>query len=172
MVRSALWKYAQEAHRSRFVENRKPSWKIDGSTGQCQIYSSLLANITTAFAGAYMANAQWNICYGPDWTCSNAAFAMMAHFLEDRVPLADVWPQEQFLWGGIFGSSKFATDAVRALPRASELMPRWNGEVPAECVYDETKVAVIWNFTGVSNAELDQKGNSCSPMRADYAPLT
>jgi hypothetical protein len=114
--------------------------------------------VSAALAGAYMGNAQWNIGYGPDWTCSNTAFATMTHFLEDRVPLVDIWPQEELLWGGIFANPRFLTDAVKTLPRASELMGRWNVEAPPERVSDATKVAVIWSLTGVSNTQLDQEG--------------
>jgi hypothetical protein len=46
--------------------------------------------VTTALAGAYMGNDQWNIGYGPDRTCNNTAFAVMTDFLEDRVPLVDI----------------------------------------------------------------------------------
>ena len=113
--------------------------------------------VTTALAGAYMGNAQWNIGYGPDWTRSNTAFAVMTHFLEDRVPLADIWPQEELLWGGIFANPRFATDAVKTLPRASELTARWNVEA-RERASDATKVAVIWSLTGLSNTQLDQQG--------------
>ncbi len=31
-------------------------------------------------------------------------FAVVSHFPEDRVPLADLWPQEESLWGGSFAN--------------------------------------------------------------------
>ena len=86
-----------------------------------------------------MGNAQWNIGYGPDWTRSNTAFAVMTHFLEDRVPLVDIWPQEELLWGGIFANPRFATDAVKTLPRASELMARWNVEGSAQVTQPKSR---------------------------------
>ena len=103
-------------------------------------------------------NAQWGIGYGPDWTRSNTSFAVMTHFLEDRVPLVDIWPQEELLWGGIFANARFATDAVKALPRASELEARWNVEVPPGRLNDPTKVAVLWSLTGSSKTQLDKGG--------------
>jgi hypothetical protein len=112
--------------------------------------------VTTALAGAYMGNAQWNIGYGPDWTWSNTAFAVMTHFLEDRVPLVDIWPQEELLRGGIFANPRFATESVKTLPRASELMARW--KVEGERLSDATKVAVIWSLTGNSDGQLDGQG--------------
>ena len=115
--------------------------------------------VTAALCGAFMGNAQWGIGYGPDWTRSNTAFAVMTHFLEDRVPLADIWPQEELLWGGIFADARFATEAVKALPRAAELQTRWKVEVPREHMRaDATKVAVLWSLTGRSKTELDKDG--------------
>jgi hypothetical protein len=114
--------------------------------------------VTTALAGAYVGNAQWNIGYGPGWTRSNTVFAVMAHFLEDRVPLVDIWPGQELLWGGIFANPRFATNEVKILPRASELTARWNVEVPTDRANDTTKVAVIWSLTGLSNSQLDQHG--------------
>ncbi len=54
----------------------------------------------TELAGLFMGNAQSDIGYGPDWTRSNTAFAVLTHFLEDRVPLVDIWPRQELLWGG------------------------------------------------------------------------
>jgi hypothetical protein len=114
--------------------------------------------VASALAGVYMGNAQWEIGYGPGWTRSNTTFAVMTHFLEDRVPLVDIWPQQELLWGGIFANPKLATPAIRALPRAAELSSRWNVEVPASRGDDETKVAVVWGLTGPNNNHLDRNG--------------
>jgi hypothetical protein len=114
--------------------------------------------VAAALAGVYMGNAQWDIGYGPGWTKSNTAFAVMTHFLEDRVPLVDIWPRQELLWGGIFANRKFATSAIKALPRASELSARWNVEVPESRGDDETKVAVIWGLTGPDANYLDTAG--------------
>lgn len=111
-----------------------------------------------ALAGDYMGNAQWQIGYGPGWTRSNTAFAVMTHFLEDRVPLVDLWPQQELLWGGIFANWKFVGPAIKALPRANELSARWEVEVPRERADDKTKVAVIWGLTGSSPEQLDTDG--------------
>ena len=120
--------------------------------------------VTAALCGAFMGNAQWDIGYGPDWTRSNTAFAVMTHFLEDRVPLVDIWPQEELLWGGIFAGARFATEAVKALPRAAELETRWKVEVPCERLsQDATKVAVLWKLTGRSKTELDKDGQLVIP---------
>jgi len=132
------------------TEEKSPFNNLENASKIVQYY------VTTALAGAYMGNAQWNIGYGPDWTCSNTAFAVMTHFLEDRAPLADIWPQEELLWGGVFANPRFATDAVKGLPRATELTARWT--VEGERVSDATKVAVIWSLTGLSNTQLDQHG--------------
>ena len=114
--------------------------------------------VGTSLAGVYMGNAQWGIGYGPGWTRSNTAFAVMTHFLEDRVPLVDLWPQQELLWGGIFANRKFVTPAIKALPRAKELSARWEVEVPPERGDDNTKVAVIWGLTGPSPGQLDTDG--------------
>ena len=134
------------------VGEKSPFNNLENASKIVQYY------VTTALAGAYMGNAQWNIGYGPDWTRSNTAFAVMSHFLEDRVPLVDIWPQEELLWGGVFANPRFATDAVKTLPRASELTARWNVEIPPERASDTTKVAVIWSLTGISKTQLDQQG--------------
>ncbi len=105
-----------------------------------------------------MGNAQWEIGYGPGWTRSNTAFAVLTHFLEDRVPLIDIWPQQELLWGGIFANHKFATAAIESLPRGAELTSRWNVAVPPEHDQDDTKVAVIWGLTGQSAQWLDTHG--------------
>jgi len=114
--------------------------------------------VAAELAGLFMGNAQWEIGYGPGWTRSNTAFAVMTHFLEDRVPLVDLLPSQQLLWGGIFASSKFATPEIEALPRGSELATRREVAVPAERGDDHTKVAVLWALTGSSAAQLDQDG--------------
>jgi hypothetical protein len=114
--------------------------------------------VATALAGVFMGNAQWEIGYGPDWTKSNTAFAVMTHFLEDRVPLIDLWPHQQLIWGGIFSNRKFATRTIKSLPRGSELTARWNVKVPRQRRRDRTKVAVIWALTGQSADWLDTHG--------------
>jgi hypothetical protein len=114
--------------------------------------------VATTLAGVYMGNAQWQIGYGPGWTRSNTAFAVMTHFLEDRVPLVDIWPKQELLWGGIFANRKFVTPEVTALPRAKELCSRWEVEVPHERDADDTKVAVLWSLTGPSADRLDPSG--------------
>lgn len=114
--------------------------------------------VTAALCGAFMGDAQWGIGYGPDWTRSNTSFAVMTHFLEDRVPLVDTWPKEELLWGAIFAEARFATEPVKALPRASELQARWQVEVPLERLNDPTKVAVLWSLTGRSKTEPDRGG--------------
>jgi hypothetical protein len=114
--------------------------------------------VATALSGLFMGNAQWEIGYGPGWTKSNTAFAVLTHFLEDRVPLVDLWPRQELLWGGVFANRKFATPAIRSLPRSSELTTRWNVAVPSERCEDETKVAVIWGLTGQSDEWLDTRG--------------
>ncbi len=123
--------------------------------------------VAAELAGVYMGNAQWEIGYGPGWTRSNTAFAVMTHFLEDRVPLVDIWPQQELLWGGIFANRKFATPAIKALQRASELSARWSVEVPQSRGDDETKVAVLWGLTGPDAHHLDTNGQLVIQDAAD-----
>ena len=40
--------------------------------------------------------------------------------------MADIWPSNEMIWGGIFANPKFITPEVKALPRAKELSVRWN----------------------------------------------
>jgi hypothetical protein len=148
----------------RSADDAEPFNNIENAEKLVQYY------VAAALAGLYMGNAQWEIGYGPGWTRSNTAFAVMTHFLEDRVPLVDIWPSEELLWGGIFASSKFATPEIRALPRGDELAARWEVEVPAERQDDNTKVAVLWGLTGSSARQLDQTGElvipDCSDLQA------
>src|SRR5262249_40468775 len=138
-------------------DKEKPYNNLENASKIVQYY------VTTALCGAFMGNAQWDFGYGPDWTRSNTAFAMMTHFLEDRVPLVDIWPEEELLWGGIFANANFATTEVKTLPRASELTTRWNVELPPDRTGDTTKVAVIWSWTGRSKTQLDQQGKLVIP---------
>jgi hypothetical protein len=114
--------------------------------------------VFTALAGLNMGDAQWEIGYGPGWTRSNTAFAVLTHFLEDRVPLVDIWPRQELVWGGIFANRRFATPDVESLPRGSELKARWNIGVPPDRDQDATKIAVIWGLTGRSAECLDTQG--------------
>ena len=94
----------------------------------------------------------------PGWTRSNTTFAVMTHFLEDRPPLADIWPANELIWGGIFASPKFVTDEVRQLPRAAELSARW--QVPIPTIGPTTRPR--WPCSGASpdqsNDQLDTQG--------------
>jgi hypothetical protein len=114
--------------------------------------------VKSMLAGLYQGNAQWQIGYGPGWTRANVAFAVMTHFLEDRPPLADIWPAHELLSGGVFAHPRFLTDEVRRLPRAAELSARWGVPVPNDRADDRTKVAVVWGLTGASNEQLDTQG--------------
>jgi len=114
--------------------------------------------VKSALAGLFQGNAQWQIGYGPGWTRPNTTFAVMTHFLEDRPPLADIWPAHELIEGGIFANPRFVTDAVRQLPRAAELSARWQVPIPNDRADDKAKVAVLWSLTGASNGQLDTKG--------------
>jgi len=114
--------------------------------------------VRTALIGAFQGNMQWGIGYGPAWTRSNTAFAVLSHFLEDRPVVADIWPNHELIFGAIFANPRFVTDDVRLLPRAQELGARWDVTVPPSRGDDPTRVAVIWSLTGRSNQKLDEKG--------------
>ena len=44
----------------------------------------------------------------------DTTFAVMTHYMEDRVPVADIWPSNELIWGGIFANPKFITPEVKA----------------------------------------------------------
>ena len=96
-------------------------------------------------------------------TRPDTTFAVLTHFIEDRVPVADVWPSNELIWGGIFANPKFITPEVKALPRAKELSARWNVPIPKEYQDDKTKVAIVWSLTGESNTKLDTDGTLTLP---------
>lgn len=141
----------QEA-RQRLAALPDPSNNNENAAKVVQYY------VKSALAGLFQGNAQWQIGYGPGWTRSNTTFAVMTHFLEDRPPLADIWPAHELIWGGIFAHPQFATDEVRQLPRAAELSARWQVRIPNDRSDDKTKVAVLWSLTGASNDQLDTQG--------------
>ena len=143
------------------VDEGEPQNNIQNAQKLVQYY------VSTALAGLFMANAQFEIGYGPGWTRSNTAFAVLTHFLEDRVPLVDIWPRQELIWGGIFANHKFATAQIESLPRASELKARWGVPVPAERLEDNTKVAVIWGLTGQSAQWPDTRGELVIADAAD-----
>jgi len=118
-------------------------------------------------AGGYMSNNQWEIGYGPAWTKPNTGFAVMTHFLEDRPAVAEIWPENELLCGAVFASPKFITDDVKALPRTGELSTRWNVPVPMERSGDQTKVALIWSYTGAGQYTLDTAGTITIPRQPD-----
>jgi hypothetical protein len=146
---------------SQSTDDNEPFNNLENAEKLVQYY------VSAALAGVYMGNAQWEIGYGPGWTRSNTAFAVMTHSLEDRVPLVDIWPRQPLLWGAIFANRKFATPTIKALPRASELSARYDVEVPPGRGNDETKVAVIWALTGPDANHLDKNGQLVIQNAAD-----
>jgi hypothetical protein len=76
----------------------------------------------------------------------------MTHFLEDRVPLVDIWPEEVAV-GRYFCERKIHDQTVITLPRASEIDCALERGGSARTGYT-TKVAVIWNWTGRSKTQL------------------
>jgi len=139
----------------------------DPSNNNCNAAKVVQYYVKSALAGLFQGNAQWQIGYGPGWTRSNTTFAVMTHFLEDRPPLADVWPAHELISGGIFANSRFVTDEVRQLPRAAELASRWQVATPNDRADDKTKVAVLWSLTGMSNDQLDSQGTLTLADRGD-----
>ncbi len=115
-------------------------------------------HLRSALAGCYQSNVQWDIGYGPAWTLPNTVYAVMTNLLEDRPCLADIWPQQELIYGAVFANPRFADAAVRALPRAGELSVRWTVPVPKERAEDATKVAVIQSMTGQGNDRIDTGG--------------
>ena len=108
-----------------------------------------------ALVGAFQTNIQWGIGYGPAWTRPNTALAVLAHFIEDRPIAADIWPENELIYGAVFAHPRHVTDEVRRLPRAQDLGVRWTVPVPDDRAADATKVAVVWSHTGPSNAAPD-----------------
>ena len=99
----------------------------------------------------------------------DTTFAVMTHFMEDRPAVADIWPSNELIWGGIFANPKFITPEVRALPRAKEISERWKVAIPPDRADDKTKVAIIWSLTGESNKKLDDNG-TLTIAKADGLP--
>jgi hypothetical protein len=120
--------------------------------------------VKSAIDGEFQGDAQWKIGYGDGWTRCNTAFAVMTHFLEDRPVVADIWPANELIWGGVFANPKFVTGEVKALPRAEELAERWRVAIPDARSGDKTKVAVSWSLTGESNRKLDSSGTLTIPQ--------
>jgi len=109
----------------------------------------VVLHIMEALAGAYQMNIQQGIGWDVDQMRGSAAYGVMTHYLEDRVPVADIWPAHALIWGGIFANPD---QADAALPRANVLRARWG--VPG-LPGDKTKVAVVWNYSGPDADHLD-----------------
>lgn len=103
-----------------------------------------------ALAGEYQENIQQEIGWGPNQMRGSAAYAIMTHFCEDRVPVADIWPRNSLIWGVVFANSALADPSM---PRANTLKARWG--VPDLIPGDHTKVAVVWNYSGPDQNHLD-----------------
>ncbi len=140
------------------TEWREPGRAANDKNNAANARKLVQYSVRAALAGAYQSNVQWEIGYGPQWTRGNAAHAVMTHWLEDRPVVADIWPQNELIWGAVFAHPRHVTPAVRRLPRAAELASRWNVPIPAERAGDATKVAVVWGHTGQSNNKVDEYG--------------
>lgn len=114
--------------------------------------------VRSALAGAFQGNAQWGFGFHENNTRANTTFAVMTHFLEDRPVVADIWPHHALLWGAIFANPRHISEAVRQLPRATELAGRWEVPVPQDRLDDPVKVAVVWSHTGPSPQQQDRSG--------------
>jgi len=104
--------------------------------------------VRAALCGAFQVDMPWEIACGPGRTRSNAAVAVLAHMIEDRPILADIWPENELIFGAVFAHPRHATAAVRRLPRAAELAARWDVPVPEDRRDDAVKVAVVWRNAG------------------------
>jgi len=111
----------------------------------------VIMHVEAALAGIYQMNIQEGLGWGLNQMRGTAAYAVMTHFLEDRVPVADIWPENPLIWGAIFSNPDFAD---LSLPRAKEFSSRW--KVPGR-KGDKTKVAVVWSYTGRDEKNLDEK---------------
>ena len=123
------------------------------------------AKVVQAFARAALEGLFQGCGQGPrdGDTRYDTTMAVMSYYMEDRPPVADIWPSNEMIWGGIFANPKFITPEVKALPRAKELSARWNVEIPKDYQDDKLKVAIIWCLTGESNKKLDTNGTITIP---------
>jgi len=102
-------------------------------------------NVMAALSGIYQGNYLDGMQVHPNELPGSVVYGVMTNYLEDRVPVADIWPENQLIYGAIYANKKFAS---LDMPRAKEFSARWNVDVPDEYKNDQTKVAVIWNLTG------------------------
>jgi len=116
-----------------------------------------------ALTGEYQMNVQEGIGWGLDQMRGSAAYAVMTHRLEDRVPVADIWPAHPLIWGALFANPEHADPS---LPRASEFNARW--KVPGR-PGDASKVAVLWCNTGPDEDHLDKAGTLTLSPAGDLA---
>ena len=114
--------------------------------------------VRAALCGAFQADVPWGTGCGPGRTRSNSALALLANMIEDRPIVADIWPENELIFGAVFAHPRHVTDAVRKLPRAAELAARWEAPVPDDRADDAVKVAVVWSHTGKSVGEPDTGG--------------
>jgi hypothetical protein len=136
------------------VDTETPSNSVEAA------YKIIQYHLTIAMTGWFQSCNQIDIGTGPSgWDMPNLAFSILTYYLTDRVCVADIWPYNEMLWGGIFAQPKFITDEVRALPRAQDIDARWGVEPPDDIKQsDNMIVAVIWGHTGKSNTGYDLNG--------------
>ena len=127
--------------------------------------------VLAALAGNFQANVRQNDGWGSDFPVGNVAYAVMAHLLEDRPIVADVWPAHPLIWGAIFANPRWITDEVKALPRAKDVSARWGVAVPKERENDPARIAVLWSETGPSADRLDTSGTLTIQPAGDLRAL-
>lgn len=127
--------------------------------------------VLAALSGNFQASIHQNAGWGDDYPVGNVAYAIMTQMLEDRPVVADIWPAHPLIWGAIFAHPRWITDEVKALPRAKDLLARWNVAVPKERENDATKVAVIWTETGLDAEHLDSTGTLTVQPAGDLRAL-
>ena len=157
-AKQSLPEVEAKAEPARFEKAEIKSKYPDPSNNSVNARKIVQYAVRSALCGAYQTNMQWEIGYGPAWTRPNVTLAVLASFIEDRPIVADIWPENELIFGAIFAHPQHITEAVKELPRARDLSVRWTVPVPEERAGDKTKVAVVWSHTGRSNQELDAGG--------------
>ncbi|PYI53373.1 hypothetical protein [Paenibacillus flagellatus] len=126
-------------------------WESDREKIKTAAKQIVVQHVLGALAGLYQMNIQHNMGFETTQLAGAAAYGVMTHLLEDRVPVADLWPAHPLIWGAVFANKRFA-DANET--RANEFSARWSVPVPPEYEDDRLKVAVLWSWMGESPERL------------------
>jgi hypothetical protein len=126
--------------------------EMTGSLEDRRAAANLVAqHVVAALAGVYRVEMRQGTM-GAEQLREAAAYATMISMLDGRAPVWDVFPSAPNLWGAVFASPAIVDPEMR-IPRKDAISTRWKTTSDPK---DETRVAVLWTYTGTSARDVDK----------------